>query len=334
LQAIRIFDVNKVKLSSSPSLTFDGAEDEAITNWHISEMSDHIISEEPLEIWLKHASTDLQSSSTELLMTTMRSPDDDLNLVRGWLHTSGIVSDSSSIQTITHTGSDRLKHNDTNQVLITMKPNVKLDIRQYNRLEYASSSCGVCGQQSIETFLEKLPSGLAQFEGKLPVSAIYSLAQSLRNKQYVFAQTGGNHGAGLFEIANEANPEMRTELIDVREDVGRHNALDKLIGANLDKLVERAETGSTSYGAVLSGRVSFDLVQKAAMANIKLIIAMGAPSSLAIELARECDICIVGFVKQGSFNIYTRPECIDIHGTSEQCFAKYRDDNEFLGDIK
>jgi FdhD protein len=229
-------------------------------------------------------------------------------LVRGWLHSSGLLSNKEQLQTIAHTGSEQLKHGHSNQVLITLKPQIRLDIEDHRRLEYASSSCGVCGQQSIEALLDKLPTDSAVFDGHLDLSDIYPLSQSLRNNQPAFAQTGGNHGAGLFELVKG----LRPELLDVREDVGRHNALDKLIGANLSKLTD----GPGFYGVVLSGRVSFDLVQKAAMANIKFIIAIGAPSSLAIELANECDICVVGFVKETSLNLYSAKHYIEMQTTT------------------
>jgi FdhD protein len=324
LQAIRSFPISKAKLK----INSKSAQDSPAAEWQIADVSDHIISEEPLEIWLKQhfASaptlsannfTEKITTNTKLLMTTMRSPGDDINLVRGWLHTSGLLTDSGNIQTIAHAGAEHLKQGQSNQILITLKPTVQLDIKQYSRLEYASSSCGVCGQQSIESLLDKLPCGLTRFEGKLALFAIYPLTQALRSRQQAFAQTGGNHGAALFELGNEENPDaVNLGLMDVREDVGRHNALDKLIGANFEKLIEGSQPGSTSCGLVLSGRVSFDLVQKAAMANIKLIIAMGAPSSLAIELAKECDICIVGFVKETSFNIYSAEQYIDMQAVA------------------
>lgn len=307
MQAVKTFLVNKVK-KSKPSNVL-------LPEWQVEYCSDSIVAEEPLEIWLKQQSS--SSSKPERLMTTMRSPGDDINLVAGWLHTSGLVGQASCVQSISHTGSEHLRQGTSNQILVTMMPNERVDTTQQNRLEYASSSCGVCGQQSIESLLEKLPNSSKQLKAILPFTAIYPLAQALLEKQVVFEKTGGNHGAGLFEIRSKAP----WELIDVREDVGRHNALDKLIGANFELLLgdnedDFAADPAPDYGIVLSGRVSFDLVQKAAMANIRLIIAMGAPSSLAIELANECDICMVGFVKETSFNLYSAEETIDMQPAS------------------
>jgi FdhD protein len=157
------------------------------------------------------------------------------------------------------------------------------------------SACGVCGQQSIENLLEKLTQRRCQHPSshKINSTALIGLTQALRQQQTIFEHTGGIHGAALFD--------ENAQVLDVREDVGRHNALDKLIGANIDTL---STIQNKVFGIVLSGRVSFELVQKAAMANIRYIVAMGAPTSLAIDLAKDCDICLLGFVKSSGFNCY------------------------------
>jgi FdhD protein len=297
LQAVKKFLVSKAKIEQT--------QEQSSLHWQIAQCEDAIVSEEPLEIWLKQQIS--PPSKPERLMITMRSLGDDINMVTGWLHTSGLVASSSHIQSVVHTGIAHLKQGTSNQVLVTLVPNVQVDSRQHQRLEYVNSSCGVCGQQSIETLLDKLPQSEKSLKPLLIPQQIFPLAAALREKQDVFAQTGGNHGAGLFLAAPQNTNDSYTDLIDVREDVGRHNALDKVIGANLPMLLAPQQN---HFGVILSGRVSFELVQKAAMANIKLIIAMGAPSSLAISLAIECDICIVGFVKEHSFNVYSVPEYI------------------------
>lgn len=250
-------------------------------------VSDSIAVEEPLEIWIKTYSSANQSD-TQRLVTTMRTPMDDEALARGWILTTGLVVDSD-IQSIDATGTERLKGQGSNQVLITLRPGVTINSRLLQRAEFVNSSCGVCGQQSIEFLLDSLPENQASQRVSLPVSQLYSLTEQLNQQQSLFSLTGGNHGAGLFDET--------ALLLDVKEDVGRHNALDKLIGANIDRFPGK-------YGVVLSGRVSFELVQKAAMAGISMILAIGAPTSLAVELCKECDICLVGFVKENSFNIY------------------------------
>lgn len=300
MHAVKKFLISKAKIEQSQNL--------ATSPWRINQCEDDIVSEEPLEIWLKRQTS--PATKPERLMITMRSPGDDINLVRGWLHTSGLLDCSSDIQNVVHTGTAHLKQGTSNQILVTLRPNVQVNVSQHQRLEYVNSSCGVCGQQSIETLLDKLPKSEKLVKPLLTPERIFLLASTLRENQKVFALTGGNHGVGLFLGESYSND---SSLLDVREDVGRHNALDKLIGANLSKLLTEKQN---FYGVVLSGRVSFELVQKAAMANVSLIIAMGAPSSLAINLAIECDICIIGFVKECSFNVYSVPEYIQ---TQEKC---------------
>jgi FdhD protein len=277
-------------------------------------VDDQVASEEPLEIWLKHPLKEAGKAS--LLLTTMRSPGDDIALVIGWLHTSGLLVDAD-VQSITHTGSGRVKGSTANQVLVTLHPQSHFDIHSVqsqagSHIEYVNSGCGVCGQRSIDVLLDKIPAQETQSKAKLNVREVFSLAANLRRQQRVFALTGGCHGAGLFMLGKAHTP--HSELVDVREDIGRHNALDKLIGANLSLLIPKKTPNKSAemtaekapeYGVVISSRISFDIVQKAAMANIGMLLAMGAPSSLAIELAQECDICIVGFIGQNRINVYT-----------------------------
>ncbi|MBU3003769.1 formate dehydrogenase accessory sulfurtransferase FdhD [Paraglaciecola arctica] len=271
-----------------------------------------MVVEEPLEIWFsgysRSSSGSHSKTSPKLLFTTMRTPGDDINLVKGWLYSSGAIQDFSKIESITHTGSGRLKSQATNRVQINLAAEAHIDLSDYQRAEVMNSACGVCGQQSIENILDKLPQTSATDIPLplLPVSAVGLLTQQLRDKQVLFEQTGGNHGAGLF------NQEI--QLVDVREDVGRHNAFDKLIGANLHRKATGRHEIESVLGVVLSSRASFDLVQKAAMVNIRYIIALGAPSSLAIDLAKDCDICLLGFVKTSDakikFNVYSSPHML------------------------
>ncbi|MEH6709874.1 MAG: formate dehydrogenase accessory sulfurtransferase FdhD [Paraglaciecola polaris] len=279
----------------------------------IIKLDDQVVSEEPLEIWLKHPLRNAAKAS--LLLTTMRSPGDDIALVRGWLHTSGLIENGADIHSITHTGSQRLKSNDGNQVLISLHPQAHFDFDSpknsaSRHIDYVNSGCGVCGQRSIDVLLDKLPRAAYVSGNTLSVPSILALSEALRQKQTAFLTTGGSHGAGLFslEASPEALPkattgsELASHLLDVREDIGRHNAFDKLIGAHLPALLADSKR---EYGVVLSSRISFDLVQKAAMANVRFVLAMGAPSSLAIELAQEYDICLVGFIHHKRVNVYT-----------------------------
>lgn len=267
------------------------------------ECNDIVVIEEPLEIWVSAH----PKAPAELLFTTMRTPGDDLNLVRGWLYSSGAIQDTTKIRSIKHTGTGRLKSQSTNRVQVNLAPGADIDLATYQRVEIMNSACGVCGQQSIENILDKLPQSLTigAEAPLLPITVIRSLTQQLRGKQLIFAQTGGSHGVALFD---------QGQVLDVREDVGRHNAFDKLIGANMHILAGDKHPLDSVLGVVLSSRASFELVQKAAMANIRYIIAMGAPSSLAIDLAKDCDICLLGFVKSSQsstkFNVYSCPDML------------------------
>ena len=267
--------------------------------------SDEVAVEEPLEIWLKQPNS-AGGSDTGLLLTTMRTPGDDINLVRGWLLSSGLFGGwdneghkeghkegdkgLGNILSISHSGSNHLKGLTTNTVVVTLKRAINLDSKQLKRVEYASSSCGVCGQQSIEHLLQMIPMPSAVMPFSMTQQALCALPEKLRQSQPLFSHTGGNHAVALCD--DQGN------ILDVREDVGRHNAMDKLLGAHYETML------SGQFAVLLSGRVSFELVQKAAMAHVPLLIAIGAPSSLAIDLCRECDIGLVGFVKPTGFNVY------------------------------
>ncbi|WP_133469145.1 formate dehydrogenase accessory sulfurtransferase FdhD [Paraglaciecola marina] len=257
-----------------------------------SAVFDLIIVEEPLEVWFGFSTKN--APPAELLYTTMRTPGDDINLVLGWLFCSGIIQNVSDVFSIDYTGTGRLKRHTTNRIMVTFSKRV--DVSQFKRADVANSACGVCGEQSIEKLLEKLPkkANSATKQNSITVQSVSKLVAGLSERQPFFEQTGGNHGVALFNY--------QAHILDVREDVGRHNALDKLIGANLGKITN---SNHNLAGVVLSGRVGFEMVQKAAMAGLNYIIALGAPSSLAIDLAEDCDICLFGFVKPEHCNLYT-----------------------------
>ncbi|MEP2652470.1 MAG: formate dehydrogenase accessory sulfurtransferase FdhD [Paraglaciecola sp.] len=255
-------------------------------------ISDCIVVEEPLEVWFGYSL--INAPVPELLYTTMRTPGDDINLVLGWLFCSGIIQNLSDVFSINHTGAQRLKLQTTNRIMVTFSK--MIDVTQYKRADVVSSACGVCGQQSIDSLLEKL-SNRTQTTTKahsLSIQSLSKLVSGLSERQTIFKQTGGNHGVALFDY--------QTHLLDVREDVGRHNALDKLIGASFSTLTK---SNHDIAGVVLSGRVGFEMIQKTAMAGLHYVIAIGAPSSLAIDLAEDCDICLLGFVKPQRCNLYT-----------------------------
>jgi FdhD protein len=277
------------------------------SRWLAEHIDDAVIVEEPLDIWLKQTRIlDQQTStSTDRLFTTMRTPGDDINLIKGWLLTSGALSDLGAVQSITHTGKARLKAQQSNQLLITLKTNTPFAVGQFQRLEDINSACGICGQHSIESLLDRLHQHASGHHPPLAPSLALAelplLMEQLLARQTMFQQTGGNHACALFD--------RKLRIMDVREDVGRHNALDKLIGANADSLFAESlpavDVSCRPMGVVLSGRVGFELVQKALMAKLSYVVAIGAPSSLAIDLAQEAGLCLIGFIKSQRFNVYS-----------------------------
>jgi FdhD protein len=259
---------------------------------------DRLAVEEPLEIrvgFVEHG-----KPTHRAISITMRTPGNDGELAAGFLFTEGIISSLSQIRQIRHCGLaigrgkgtlDRAAALNSNTIRVDLADDVELDLERLKRHFYTSSSCGVCGKSSIEA----LHVNARAIASDLTVDSdtINSLPDRLREHQDVFDSTGGLHASALFD----ANGEFEI----VREDVGRHNALDKVIGPKF----MAGETPLSDRVLLVSGRASFELVQKALVAGIPILAAVGAPSSLAVELAREFGMTLVGFVRDGKFNIYT-----------------------------
>ena len=220
------------------------------------------------------------------ISVTMRTPGNDDELAVGYLFNEGIIIDpASSIQSIEHIRTD------SNKIEIVLKENISPNLKGADRRSFVSSSCGVCGKTEID-YIEP-PFNAAGKPMTISKDILFGLQDTLREKQSVFEETGGIHAAALF--TSDGN------LILVREDVGRHNALDKVIGnALLSGLCPLEQTI-----LLLSGRASYELIQKASMAGIRIIASVGAPSSLAVSLAREMKITLIGFLRDRRFNIYT-----------------------------
>ena len=249
-----------------------------------AETSDALAVEEPLEIRLGFG------KEHRAVSITMRTPGADFELAAGFLFTEGILPAPAAIKAIKHCGKFP---NNRNTIRIDLADDAEIDFARLERNFYTTSSCGVCGKSSLEALKvagarEILPSSAR----KISPPIIHRLPETLSERQTVFHETGGLHAAALFDYAGN--------LLDLREDVGRHNAVDKLIGAQfLDGRLPLDERI-----LFLSGRASFELVQKAVMAQIPVIAAIGAPSSLAVEAARHFNLSLLGFVRENRFNIY------------------------------
>ena len=254
-------------------------------------LEDLISIEEPLEISLKFKEKD--KWVTKILSITMRTPGDDLDLVRGFLFNEQIVKDIKDINNIESLGDKVGQYNIQNKILVTLNNSVNINIAQIKRDFITNSSCGVCGKSSLDA-LEVIKKTKTNSDNpKLSKEVIIKSPTILRENQSEFSKTGSIHASGLFS--------SNGDLISVKEDVGRHNALDKLIGNNLvnNKIDPMAQF------ITCSGRLNFELVQKVLMTDIGIMIGVGAPTSLAIDLANKFDMTLIGFVKSDSFNIYT-----------------------------
>jgi FdhD protein len=263
--------------------------------------------EEPLEIRL---GCDTGGRRVHAAVSiTMRTPGHDRELAAGFLFTEGILVTPQQVASVRACGTG-------NVACVDLRPGVAVDLSRLERHFYTSSSCGVCGKASLEAVRvctrHHLPMGQPVVEARV----IHRLPEALRAAQSVFDRTGGLHAAALFDAGGN--------LLCLREDVGRHNALDKLIGAQF--LAGR--TPLSDDVLLVSGRASFELVQKAAVAGIPILAAVGAPSSLAVSLAREHGLTVLGFVRQDHFNIYSGGERIRAAGAL--CGAAAEDPEERL----
>ena len=257
----------------------------------LEDQNDLLAVEEPLEIRLKYL---LKGKMTEKSITvTMRTPGNDFELVTGFLYSENIINSFDDIEKIYHCLQVKSDEEQGNVVIVQLKPEIPVQLDKLERHFYTTSSCGVCGKSSIEALNFKVNRQPPRSSGKITQSLIYTLPQELQSHQLVFGYTGGLHAAALFD--------PQGGLMVLREDVGRHNALDKVIGTGLhEKLLPAVDSL-----LLVSGRLGFELVQKSIVAGINFIIAIGAPSSLAVKTAEAFGITLVGFVKKDRFNIYT-----------------------------
>ena len=263
-----------------------------IVNGEKVEVDDELAIEEPLEIQLVYSTPNGRMQKN--ISVTMRTPGNDEELAIGFLFTEGIIKHATDISAIQHLPSDM------NRVLVTLVENIIPSLNSAERNFYTTSSCGICGKGSIEAINVTAAFPSTSDAISIPASLLYSLPDLVKKEQQVFQNTGGIHASALITFTGE--------VVQVREDVGRHNALDKIIGNRFLK----SQLPLNNNILFLSGRSSFELVQKAFMAGIKIIVAVGAPSTLALEMAKECGITLIGFLRGEKFNIYTGAQRIKI----------------------
>ncbi|QDK78587.1 formate dehydrogenase accessory sulfurtransferase FdhD [Spirosoma sp. KCTC 42546] len=256
----------------------------------LTEAPDLLAVEEPLEIRLGFGP--MSNRQQKPVSVTMRTPGNDEELAMGFLFTEGIIHQPSDIVSCRHCVQDA--HKEGNVLRVELHPDILVDWARLERNTFTSSSCGLCGKATIEAVSVLTPGPVAS-DVVVTSSVLHSLSERVRETQLAFAYTGGIHAAALFDADGK--------LLLVREDIGRHNALDKLIGAAF----WQNWLPLSQYGIFLSGRIGVELVQKSWMAGVPILAAVGAPSSLAVQMAQEAQITLAGFVRNERFNLYSEP---------------------------
>ncbi|MDE2782217.1 MAG: formate dehydrogenase accessory sulfurtransferase FdhD [Gemmatimonadota bacterium] len=261
----------------------------------ITERSDSVAVEEPMEVRLEVRGD--EGKREHPVSVTMRTPGDDFELAAGFLFTEGVITDPHALGDVRYCRD--VDPQEYNVVTASLRDPGAFDASSLTRNFYVTSSCGVCGKASLESV--EVMGCAAVLDGTLSVqeAEVRALPDRLRSAQHVFDRTGGIHAAGLFDAEGR--------IVLVREDVGRHNAVDKVVGA---LVLSRSLPGS-QRGLVVSGRSSFEILQKAAMAGFPMVVAVGAPSSLAVSFARRFNMTLVGFAKRDGYNVYSGSERID-----------------------
>lgn len=275
---------------------------EKVTGRTSHQILDNLAIEEPIEIQLTYGPS--SSRATRSILVTMRTPGNDFDLAAGFLMTEGVIRDANDIDQIAYAGQLSNEEQSSPQTMSALKlgsrqnivrvdlaTDIAVSLATLQRNFYTTSSCGICGKASLLALRAVCPPRAAS-SFRMKAHVLYSLPSRLRASQGVFDRTGGLQGAGLFD--------SNVKLLALREDVGRHNAVDKLIG--YESLAGR--TPLRDRLLLPSGRASFELLQKALMGGVPMVAAVGVPSSLAVQVAKEFDIALVGFLRDDHFNIY------------------------------
>jgi FdhD protein len=267
-----------------------------VENNKIKSRSDRITTEEPLEIRLR--------KPQKTIAITMRTPGADFELTAGFLYSEGIISQREDLEKISYCVDSNLDGEQRYNIInVDLQEDLVLNLPSLERHFFTTSACGVCGKASIESLKIR---GYVAFDSNQLVNAeiIYSLPDKLRSAQGIFQATGGLHAAALFNLQGQ--------LLRLQEDIGRHNALDKLIGS----VFLANELPLTNCIVMVSGRSSFEILQKCISAGVPIVCAVSAPSSLAVNLAKEFGITLIGFLRERKFNVYSGVERIQLDKTS------------------
>ncbi|MEM7433220.1 MAG: formate dehydrogenase accessory sulfurtransferase FdhD [Pseudomonadota bacterium] len=268
-----------------------------IVNGSREAVCDDVAVEEPLEIRLGFSTPDGRAMRS--ISITMRTPGHDAELAAGFLYTEGIVTAAEDVASIETCGPPAPDSGNHNVIRVDLAPNVEVDLARLQRHFYTTSSCGVCGKTSLDALRVGGAQPAASVGVQFTKQTLIGLPGALRSKQATFDKTGGLHAAAAFN--------SKGDIIVTMEDVGRHNAVDKVVGS----LLLNKALPANSLGLMVSGRASFELMQKTLMAGMPLLAAVSAPSSLAVDLAREFNLTLVGFLRGETFNIYAGEQRID-----------------------
>ncbi len=254
-------------------------------------VEDRVAVEEPLEIRLGYGTPEGHTASS--ISITMRTPGNDAELALGFLFSESIIQSAGDVLNVAHSGPAAPDTGSHNIIRVDLAAHVDVDFDRLHRNFYTTSSCGVCGKSSLDALRIIGAKPLNDKSGQFPRGILIAMPGALRDRQQAFEQTGGLHAAAAFNSEGE--------ILVAHEDVGRHNAVDKVVGT----LLTQDLLPANDLGLIVSGRASFELMQKTLIAGIPLLAAVSAPSSLAVQLAIEFNISLVGFLRNDTFNIYS-----------------------------
>ena len=257
-------------------------------------LADSVAVEEPLEIRLGYTTPD--GRATRSISITMRTPGNDHELAAGFLYTEAIIQRAEDIASIETCGPPAPDSGNHNVIRVDLLPEVAVDLGKLQRHFYTTSSCGVCGKTSLDAIRVALAGPIKDVDAQFSRAVLITVPDALRKAQHTFEETGGLHAAAAFNSTGD--------LITTMEDVGRHNAVDKVVGS----LLLNKALPANKLGLMVSGRASFELMQKTLVAGIPLLAAVSAPSSLAVQMAVEFNMSLIGFLRGNTFNIYAGEE--------------------------